>query len=225
MALFDEVQFQSDVGGDIAFNSSGGPMRQTQIVVTGSGSEARNARWVNSRRQWDIVFGKFSDNVQWKVIQFFEARNGRLIGFRFKDPMDHKSCLPGTPVSPGVPAFTDQTIAIGDGSTKVFQLIKNYTSGSRTWARNIFKPVTGSVLLGVNGVLQTGGSYSVDYTTGKVTFVSAPPYGDLVTAGYQFDTPVRFDTDKISHNVSDPGAAEINSLPIIELPESELLGA
>ena len=218
-ALFDEVQFPTN----IAFASTGGPQRQTQIVVMGSGSEARNARWVNLRRQWDIVYGKLSMDAQFAIIEFFEARNARLIGFRFRDPIDYQSCLIGDYNAPIVPSPTDQVIALGDGVTTVFQLLKNYTSGSRTWVRTIRKPVAGTTLIALNGVKQTGGSYSVDTTTGLVTFVSAPSYGVTITAGYQFDTPVRFDTNKIDHYFTDPGAATIQSLPIMELPESEML--
>ncbi len=217
MALFDEVQFPTNV----AFGSTGGPQRQTQIVVMGSGAEARNARWVNSRRQWDIVYGKLSLDAQFAIIQFFEARNGRLIGFRFRDPVDYQSGLLGNYVHPTVPTPTDQVIAMGDGVTRIFQLIKNYTSGSRTWQRKIRKPVSGTVLIALNGVKQNSG-WTVDTTTGLVTFTVAPLYGVVIAAGYQFDTPVRFDTDKIDHNVTDPGAATIQSLPIMELPESEL---
>lgn len=218
MALFDEVQFPTN----IAFTSTGGPQRQTQIVVMNSGAEARNARWINSRRQWDVMYGKLSLDDQFGIIEFWEARNGRLIGFRFRDPMDYMSCLIGNYNKMGTPAPTDQAIGIGDGVTQNFRLVKTYTSGSRSWVRNIFKPVAGTVLVALNGVKQTSG-WSVDNTTGVVSFAVAPTYGTLIQAGYVFDTPVRFDTDKIDHNQTDPGAASIQSLPIIELPEAELL--
>lgn len=222
MALFDDVQWQAIVGYDVGFTTTGGPQRSTQVVLMNSGSEARNARWTNSRRSWEVVAGKISLDTGMKAVAFFEARNAQLRGFRFQDPLDYLSCLPSNYNTPGVPAFTDQTIAVGDGATKIFQLTKTYGDAGNSYVRNIRKPQSGSVSLGVNGVKQTGGSFSVDYTTGLVTFVSAPPYGNLVTAGYKFDCAVRFNTDQLSFDFSDPAACQIQNMPIIELPISEI---
>lgn len=224
MAQFDEVQWQASVGYDIGFATTGGPQRQTQVILMNSSAEARNARWTNSRRSWDVVAGKISLNTGNLVVQFFEARNGRLIGFRFQDPLDWMSCQPGDYNNPGVPTAFDQTIGVGDGVTKIWQLTKTYASGPSSWIRNIFKPQAGTVLTAVNGVKLNPGSYSYDTTTGKITYVSAPPYGDLIQAGYKFDNGVRFDTDKLSFNFTDPTACIIQTLPIIELPEVELAG-
>jgi uncharacterized protein (TIGR02217 family) len=38
-----------------------------------------------------------------------------------------------------------------------------------------------------------------------------------VTAGFQFDVPVRFDTDQISINLSHFAAGEIPDIPLIEV--------
>lgn len=222
MAQFDEVQWQTDVGYDVGFASTGGPQRQTQVILMNSNAEARNARWTNSRRKWDVVAGKISLDTGNNIVRFFEARNGRLIGFRFQDPLDWMSCLPGDYNNPGVPAFNDQQIGVGDGSTTEFQLSKTYASGVSSYVRAIYKPQEGTVLTGVNGIKSTPGSFSVNYTTGIVTFVSAPPAHDPVTAGFKFDCGVRFDTDQLNFNFTDPTACIIQSLPIIELPESEL---
>jgi uncharacterized protein (TIGR02217 family) len=51
------------------------------------------------------------------VVAFFEARNGRLHGFRFKDWADFKSCLPSQ-----APGPSDQPIGTGNGSATLFQL-------------------------------------------------------------------------------------------------------
>ena len=50
----------------------------------------------------------------------------------------------------------------------------------------------------VNGVEKSSGSdFDVDASGGVVTFRAgrAPPVGSVVTAGFFFDVPVRFDTD------------------------------
>lgn len=205
MSTFDEVQFPTNV----RFQSSGGPMRQTQIVVMGSGGEQRNARWVNSRRTYRISNIQSDDDAA-VIIDFFEARNGRLRGFRFKDWLDYKSCRPQGSVT-----ASDQDIGTGTGTLQTMQLTKKYTSGSITWTRDITKPVSGTVKVAYAGVEQTSG-WSVDTTTGEIT-VSAGA-GVAVTAGFEFDVPVRFDTDNLQITWSDPLASQIQDIPLIELP-------
>lgn len=212
---FDEVQFPTAV----AFETTGGPTRSTLVVIMGSGAEARNARWLNSRRTYDIVYGVHSMDEIHSVIEFFEARNGKLIGFRFKDWSDYKSCPPDQKVS-----NLDQEIGVGVGVTSPtidqFQLIKNYGSGPSNYARPIYKPVAGTVVIAVDGVAMPTG-WTVNFTTGLVTFDTPPSSGAVITAGYEFDTPVRFDTDQLSINLKTPDGGILQSLPLMEL----LLGA
>ena len=207
MSGFDEVQFDTR----ISFESSFGPERQTQVIILGSGFEARNARWQNSLRSGDIGFGLHSMNDIHAVIAFWEARNGRLIGFRFKDWTDYKSCGPDDN-----PSATDQVIGVGDGTTTTFQLSKLYQSGLSSWTRTVKKPVAGSVLAAVGGVPTT--NFSVDTTTGIITFNVAPTVSLVVTAGFEFDTPVRFDSDKLVINLAEWNAGKIPSIPIKEIP-------
>lgn len=202
---FDEVQFPPN----ISLGSRGGPGRQTQIVQMGSGAEARNARWRNSRRKYDVGYGLRSNNDLHTVIEFWEARNARQYGFRYKDWLDYKSCPPDN-----TPNALDQQIAVAGGTASVFQLIKHYTSGPRTWTRTITKPVEGTLLIAVAGGLVT--NWSCDYTTGLITFLS-PPSG-IVTWGGEFDVPARFDTDDLQAEASQPGAGKYPSIPIMELP-------
>jgi uncharacterized protein (TIGR02217 family) len=205
--MFHEIQFPTA----IAFHSSGGPERKTEIVTLGSGFEERNAVWTNSRRHYDVGYGvKTLDDLH-AVIAFFEARLGRLYGFRFKDFADFKSCAPNDPVSP-----LDQAIGTGDGTATQFQLIKTYTSGPSNWVRTADKPVAGTVRVAVAGVEQTSG-LSIDNTTGLIVFDSAPAAAASVTAGFEFDTPVRFDTDSLSINLSNFAAGEIPSIPLVEI--------
>jgi uncharacterized protein (TIGR02217 family) len=204
---FHEIRFPTA----IAFHSTGGPERRTEIVTLGSGFEERNAVWANSRRRYDVGFGvKTLDDLS-SAIAFFEARLGRLYGFRFRDFADFKSCAPGGAVSPA-----DQAIGTGDGATASFQLVKSYISGPASWTRRIRKPIEGTVRIAVDGVEQIAG-ISVDPTTGLVSFDTAPATGVAITAGYEFDTPVRFDTDSLSINLASFAAGEIPSIPIVEV--------
>ena len=204
---FHEVRFPDT----ISRGARGGPERRTQIVELASVDEERNASWANSRRRYDVSYGiRRADDLA-AVVAFFEARSGRLYGFRFKDWADYKSGLPSN-----VPSPLDQPIGAGDGTTTVFQLAKHYTSGAQSWTRTITKPVAGSVRVALGGVEQVSG-WSVDPTTGLVTFEAPPGAGVAVTAGYQFDVPVRFDSDTLDVTLDIERLGSITSIPLVEL--------
>ncbi len=204
---FHEVRFPEGV----SYGSSGGPERRTEIATLGSGFEERNSPWAHSRRRYDAGYGVRDLNDLHAVIAFFEARHGRLHGFRYKDWLDWKSCPPLDEVSPG-----DQNIGVGDGERTAFQLVKRYVSGAQSYTRPIHKPVAGTVRVAVDGVELTSG-WSVDATTGLVTFDAAPAAGAVVSAGFEFDVPVRFDTDRLDISLSRFRAGEIPHIPLIEL--------
>jgi uncharacterized protein (TIGR02217 family) len=187
---FDEIELPLRVG----FGSSGGPSFSTEVVVIDSGYERRNQNWSQARRVFDARTGVRSASDVAVMLNFFHARAGKARGFRLKDWSDFTS---NTTDGISAPAFGDQNIATGDGTTTVFQLIKNYASGGVTYQRIIAKPVTGTVLIGVNGSQLMSG-WSVDTTTGLVTFATAPGSGQTITAGFQFDVPVRFDADQLA---------------------------
>jgi len=204
---FHEVRFPDD----ISRGARGGPERRTQIVELASGDEERNASWANSRRRYDVAYGiRRADDLA-AVVAFFEARNGRLHGFRFKDWGDYKSGLPSAAISP-----TDQEIGTGNGSLTEFALLKRYSSGAQSWTRAIAKPVAGSVRVALGGVEQMSG-WSVDSTTGVVTFDTAPAAGVAVTAGFAFDVPVRFDTDALDVTLDLERLGSITSIPLLEI--------
>ena len=204
---FHEVRFPDNVSR----GARGGPERRTQIVELASGDEERNASWANSRRRYDVAYGiRRADDLA-AVVAFFEARNGRLHGFRFKDWSDYKSCAPSQ--SPGP---LDQPIGTGNGSVTSFALMKRYSSGDQTWNRAIIKPVADSVRLALNGVEQTSG-WSVNATTGVVTFGTAPAAGVSITVGFEFDVPVRFDSDTLDVTLDIERLGSITSIPLLEI--------
>ena len=198
---FHEVSFPVP----LALAASGGPERKTEVVTLASGAEARNALWAGSRRRWDVGSAVTRLDTLQTVVAFFEARGGRLNGFRFRDALDDRSCAPGAAVS-----ATDQVIGTGDGGTDTFQLVKAYGG----YARRILKPVAGSVVVAVGGAPV---SASVDTATGLVTLGAVPAEGAVVTAGYRFDCPVRFDADRLDVNLEAFGAGRVLSIPLIEL--------
>jgi uncharacterized protein (TIGR02217 family) len=206
---FHEIRFPAN----LSFGSVGGPERRTEVVTLANGFEERNTPWAHSRRRYDAGVGLRSlDDVE-ALIAFFEARRGQLFGFRWKDWSDHKSCLPS-----GTPDFRDQVIGLGDGDATVFQLAKTYRSGLEDYRRPIAKPVSGTVKCGVQGdpMVETV-HYTVDHTTGLVSFAEAPDIGVEVTAGFEFDVAVRFDTDRIQTSVASFQAGEVPTVPIVEV--------
>ena len=204
---FHEVRFPDN----ISRGERGGPERRTQIVELASGAEERNASWANSRRRYDVAYGiRRADDLA-AVVAFFEARNGRLHGFRFKDWADFKSCLPSQ-----TPGPTNQPIGTGNGSATLFQLTKRYTSGAQSWTRAIAKPVAGTVTIALNGTPQASG-WSISTATGLVTFTTAPAAGVAITAGFEFDVPVRFDTDVLDVTLDLERLGSITSIPLVEI--------
>lgn len=206
---FHETQFPDD----ISKGSGGGPERRTDIVTLRSGFEERNSIWKHSRRKYDASLGLRSLDDLHEVLEFFEARSGRLYGFRWKDWTDYRSGPPKRRVSPD-----DQLLGVGDGSEVDFQLIKRYASGGVEYVRDIKKPVAGTVEVQVNGVeVDEGTDFTVDTTTGVITLTVAPPAGQEVRAGYWFDVPVRFDTDYMAISVEAFEAGAIPAIDIIEV--------
>ena len=204
---FHEVRFPDN----ISRGARGGPERRTQVVELASGDEERNASWANSRRRYDVAYGiRRADDLA-AVVAFFEARNGRLHGFRYKDWADYKSSLPSLAITP-----TDQQIGIGTGSLTTFQLVKRYTSGAQSWTRTIVKPVAGTVLVALGTVEQLTG-WTLDTTTGVVTFTTAPGNGIIIRAGFEFDVPVRFDTDMLDVTLDIERLGSITSIPLLEI--------
>jgi uncharacterized protein (TIGR02217 family) len=211
IAMFHDTRFPTA----ISRAAHGGPERRTDVVVLGSGAEERNARWADSRRSWNAGYGVKSLDDLHAVIAFFEERRGRLHGFRWRDPLDFKSCPPEATPTP-----LDQPIATGDGATATFQLVKTYGSAFNPWPRAIRKPVAGTVLIAVAGITQAPGTAcTVDHTTGIVTFTPGhiPAVSQPITAGFEFDVPVRFDTDRLEISLQGFRHGAIPSIPIVEI--------
>lgn len=195
---------------DLSFGAVGGPERRTEIVTLANGFEERNTAWAHSRRRYDVGLGLRSMEDVELLIAFFEARRGRLHGFRWKDWADYSSALGGA-----APGFSDQKIGTGDGTSRAFHLCKTYGSGESAYMRPIVKPVVGSVRVGVDGVEIA--SFDVDHTTGEIVLHGVPAAGATVTAGFLFDVPVRFDTDRIDISLATFNAGQVPDVPVVEL--------
>ncbi|MBU1281760.1 MAG: DUF2460 domain-containing protein [Alphaproteobacteria bacterium] len=206
---FHDVRFPAN----LSFGSVGGPERRTDVVTLANGFEERNTPWAHSRRRYDAGLGMRSlDDIE-LLIAFFEARQGQLYGFRWKDWSDYKTCRASEAVG-----FQDQIVAYGDGETTQFQLNKSYQSGDAVYVRPVKKPVLGTVKAGVQGQeLFEAIDWEVDTLTGIITFATPPAESAAVSAGYEFDVPVRFDTNRIATSVASFQAGEVPNVPIVEV--------
>ncbi len=190
----------------LAFGSTGGVERRTEVVTLASGFERRSTPWAHGRRRYLIGAGVRSLDDAAALVAFFEARRGRLYGFRFRDFADFKSCAPSGTVAP-----SDQPLGVGDGATTTFALGKVYGD----LVRPITKPVEATVRVAVDGVEVA--DWSVGPATGLITFDAPPEDGAVLTAGFEFDTPVRFDADRIDVTLESFEAGRVVAAPLIEL--------
>ena len=195
---------------DVALGARGGPERATDIVTLHSGREERNSRWRHSRRRFNAGYGVKSRADMQAVLAFFEERRGRFHSFLWRDGLDFSSNGTLSPTA------LDQAIGTGDGTSVSFQLVKRYGAAFDPYVRLITKPVAGSVLVAVDG---DAVAFTLDPLTGQVTLEQVPGEGSAVTAGFLFDVPVRFDTDRLDVELTSFDAAEAPNIPVIEVLE------
>jgi uncharacterized protein (TIGR02217 family) len=206
MTPFDDVLFPIEIGAQ----ASVAPTFSTNIVTSASGFEARNANWSQARLQFDAGPGIRGDAELETLLAFFRARRGPAVAFRFRDPYDNSSNG-----MTGVPSAGDQTIGTGDGATDSFALTKSYADGE---VRRITRPVPGSIRVAVDGTELSSGWILGD--KGVIEFTLPPAAGAVITAGYQFDTAVRFSEDRLEINRATFLAGEAPSVPLVEVREA-----
>jgi uncharacterized protein (TIGR02217 family) len=202
---FDDVLFPIAIGAE----ASVAPGFSTNVVTSASGHEFRNANWSQARLRFDAGPGVRGDAELEALIAFFRARRGPAVGFRFRDPYDFSSAT-----MTGAVSASDQEIGTADGVNAVFALVKHYGEGE---TRRITRPVAGTVRVAIDGIEQIGG-----WTLGEggtVAFGAPPPEGALVTAGFEFDVPVRFADDRLEVNRASFLAGEVPSVPLVEIRE------
>jgi len=197
----------------ISKGARGGPRYRVDKTAVRSGAVYRNLVWDWARHEYDAACGVRIASALEVLLYFFHVVGGPSIGFRFKDWLDYKSCIRSA-----TPTALDCSIGTGDGSDATWQLYKTYVQGAYSRQRQIRKPVSGTVLVAVAGTLKTETTqYTVDYTTGIITFTAGniPTVGQAITAGFEFDVPVYFAEDIHQYTWNDyvSGAAQV---PLIE---------
>ena len=66
-------------------------------------------------------------------------------------------------------------------------------------------------------MLEQLSGWTLDAATGIVTFTTAPGSGVIVRAGFEFDVPVRFDTDTLDVTLDIERLGSITSIPLLEI--------
>lgn len=143
----------------IAFGAVGGPVFSTEVAKAASGAEQRNGAWEYPKHEWDVSQGIKTGDDFLTLRAFFYTARGRLHGWRYRD-------------------WTDYAVALTEGfidsaGKPTGQLHKRYTIGTLPLDRKIAKPVTGTVVI-KNGAatLSSGSHYTLDTTTGQVTWMA-----------------------------------------------------
>ena len=223
---FHEVQFPPD----ISYGVTGGPEYSTDVVVTGSGYEQRNINWAQARCKYQAAHGVKNENQMKQLLAFFRNRKGRAYGFRFKDHSDYKGEFEG--------------LGWADGTTTNFPLVKNYEDAALNIAdvRKIKKPVAGttriyfqyfdpaiprtwelqtnirkSFAVSIPAGAQQIGNWTIDITTGMIAFSTPPPLHTIILASFEFDVPVRFDTDHCPQSIKDWNIYGWDNIPLVEI--------
>lgn len=188
---------------DVAYSSEFGHRYNTQITDLKSGVEHRKGLWEQPLGIYSVVYQNLLQGHADLVRAAHHACMGSLIGFRFKDYADFEAL--------------NQGIGFGTGAEQTLQLVKNYTFGTVTRTRNIYKPVAATVELFADGAPL---AFSLEETTGLVTF-TAPDGAEIKWSG-EFDVPVRFADDEMSWSYDNfcPGKDEYitnNNVQLVEI--------
>lgn len=203
---------------DYSQGAVGGPEFRTTVVATGSGYEQRNADWATARGRWDLSRLLYDPSARDATIAFFRARKGRAHTFLFKDWADYFVGMAWNSTTKTLDHSGSHNFATGDGVETEFQIYRVYDSGGFTESRKITRPKS-PIKVYENGVEQTVTvDYSVDYSTGIITFTSAPSLGVVIGWGGEFYVPVRFDTDQLSMEYLNPTVGDVG-LPVVEVRE------
>jgi uncharacterized protein (TIGR02217 family) len=167
-----------------AYGWQGGPGFNTRIVTTQAWVERRNANNIECRHTFSLPLQNITDDAYLLYLkQVFMAARAQLHSFKAKDYSDFEA--------------DTEVFGEGDASTVTFQLAKISNWGIASYVRLIRKPQPG-VVITVNNVVTAA---TIDYSTGLVTFASAPASGAILRWTGEFRVPVRFNNDVLNTTI------------------------
>ena len=185
--MSDFTEEKLELGYD--YGAVGGMRFKTTIIKTGDKQEQRNVDWWLPLGRWQLGERTLLEsdiqgiNEVIELRNFHAARKGSKQGFRFKDWSDYK--------------VTNQHLGTADGQQDQWQLKKTYFAGDYQTHRPITKPVSGTVKIYLDDIEALGG-WSVDYSTGVLSFDTPPPNETVISCDLEFDVPVWFENDEFS---------------------------
>ncbi len=215
LKAFHDILFPLDLG----YCTSKSIIRKAEIINFISGNEQRNGRKYHSKRRYEIGLAPSLFSQLTEICEFYEARRGPLVAFKWHDKLDYKSCKPDADIT-----AMDQNLGQYDGSNNLFQLQKKYgedTDQDQNYYRNITKPKLDSLSVAVNGNILASNSYSLDVMSGKILInaLANLNIGDEISAGFEFDVMVRFEQQSLDIDYKAYSAGEILCIPIVEILE------
>jgi uncharacterized protein (TIGR02217 family) len=192
-----------------AYGFVGGPQFNTLVIPLATGRENRNIEWPDPKHMFSAPFLNLKPAMWLEVKRMFMACRGQAYGFRFRDWTDYKASM--------------ELIGVGNGSNRVFQLVKTSAADSVSYARTIKKPRSDGFQLyvGTDADSAVPVASTLDTTTGLVTATVSPALGKNVYWSGIFDVPVRFATDILQFSFDNLEALNNQSgILLVEDPEA-----
>jgi uncharacterized protein (TIGR02217 family) len=200
---------------NVSRGAKGGPRLNTLVVASASGFEQRISQWSQALRSWDVSHALRDNDARGALVSFFIAAGGRANTFRFKDWSDYRVSTPAS---------------MEEIDATHWQLRKGYTLGAATRYRTLAKIVEAGSgepdntaataadstvrIYQSDGTTEIASGWTVDLTTGIVTFSSGPT---SPKATCDFDVPARFDTDVMSWSQDEVSYGSWQGIPIVEV--------
>ncbi|MGP1664682.1 MAG: DUF2460 domain-containing protein [Rhodanobacter sp.] len=172
-----------------------GPAYSTAVARNLGGREVRNQNWAMPLCEGDVSYGCRTQAQLDDLLAFFHYVAGMHKAFRFKNFSDYQAI-----------GAQGALVAIVAGST--WQMHKAYTFAALTTLKKISKPVPGQF------VVTGAGTYATDTTTGIVAKTAG---ADPTGWQGQFDTPCRFNIDKMLPQWIAYKLYDWQSIPIVEI--------
>ncbi len=161
------------------------PRWNTLVRQTASGREFRTARYSypiwEYKLSYSVLRARPSLTEMQTLAGFFNQHNGSADSWRYEDPDDN--------------SVVGQLFGQGNGSTRVFQLVRSFGG----FTEPVFE-LNGAPQIFINGALRTVGTHYTIDSLGVVTFVTAPGAGLPITWTGSYWWRCRFMQDGVEFN-------------------------
>lgn len=198
--MVDAIEISAATGVESMNGWKASQIFNTAITETRSGAEWRSQYHIYPRRAYTLPY-KLMPRAQFVALRnFHRLRGGSARGFLLWDLTDFFAPL--------------QQIGVGNGVSTTFQLALTYSDAAASFTEPTFHPVptgttvptqlrgaatgatTASIIVKVGSTTLTEGTdYTVNHSTGLITFTVAPANTAVIQAQWYYFIPVRFTSD------------------------------